>query len=91
MTRPLFLTLLLAALTVVPALADEPTRAEFDEVITTRCLKCHTRERIDAAIARGDNWQEIQEKMLRFGAVINPRDKEVMGVFWNKPRKTDAN
>lgn len=91
MTRPLFLLALLAILTALPALAAEPSRAEFDEVIAARCVQCHTRERIDAAIARGDNWQEIQEKMLRFGAVINPRDKEVMGVFWNKARKTDNN
>ncbi|MBW6511385.1 MAG: hypothetical protein K0A93_04595 [Desulfuromonadaceae bacterium] len=78
-------SVLLSALFVCPVIAAEPSRTEFDAVVAERCVKCHPRERIDAAISRGDNWAEIEKKMLRFGAVINPRDSEVMGVFWKKP------
>lgn len=81
----LFWSVLLSALLVFPVIAAEPSRTDFDAVVAERCVKCHTRERIDAAISRGDNWQEIEKKMLRFGAIINPRESEVMGVFWKKP------
>ena len=84
--RAVILFSFLLSLSTVTATAAEPTRAEFDEIIKQRCVTCHTQERIDAAIAKGDNWPEIREKMIRFGAVLTPREVEVMGVFWNESR-----
>jgi len=82
----LTLALTLAATT---ALAAEPriTAKEFDAVIADKCVACHTRDRIDAAIKRGDKVEEILEKMLRFGVKLDERDRSVLGTFWGEPLK----
>lgn len=61
--------------------------AEVNEVISLRCTGCHTRQRIDEALANGENLAEIQEKMIRFGAQISTREQDVLGVFSGKPLK----
>ena len=62
-------------------------QAEFDAVIEQKCTICHTRERIDEALQRGDKIEEILEKMLRFGVNISERDQRVLGTFWGDPLK----
>lgn len=67
---------------------DQPAnRAEFNRVIDQQCINCHTRDRIDEAIRKGDNIEAILEKMLRFGARLSERDQQVLGTFWGEPLK----
>ncbi len=56
---------------------------EFQRIIDARCSQCHTPERIEYAIQRGENFDEIMAKMIRFGARIDSREQEVLGVFWS--------
>ena len=60
--------------------------AEFQRILNTKCTQCHTRERIEAAMRRGDNFDLILNKMLRFGAKISPHEQQVLGVFWSSGR-----
>lgn len=67
---------------------DQPgDRAEFERIIDQHCINCHTRDRIDEAIRKGDNIEAILEKMLRFGARLSERDQQVLGTFWGEPLK----
>lgn len=60
---------------------------DFQRVIDTRCIACHTRERVDVAIEQGRSLEEIQQRMLARGAVLTERDKDVLGTFWGNPMK----
>lgn len=61
--------------------------AEFDRVIKQRCLGCHTRERIDDAIAKQLPFEPIEQMMLKRGAVLNPNEQEVLKIFWEQPHR----
>lgn len=80
---------MILALVATTAFAAEPkiSKQEFDKIINTKCVACHTRDRIDAAIKSGKNLDEIIEKMIRFGAKLNERDRSVLGTFWGDPLK----
>lgn len=60
---------------------------EFRKVIDLRCTVCHTRERVEAARREGRDWESIRERMIERGAVLDERDKEVLGTFWGTPLK----
>ena len=60
---------------------------EFEKVIDTRCTICHTRQRVDIAIRERKNMEKIEQQMLHHGAVLSPREKEVLGAFWGDPLK----
>jgi hypothetical protein len=72
-----------------PLLAADQTagQADFDRIINEQCVKCHTRDRIDEALKKGDKIEAILEKMLRFGVKLNERDRNVIGTFWGQPLK----
>ncbi|GAB4561637.1 MAG: hypothetical protein Tsb0017_19350 [Geothermobacteraceae bacterium] len=55
--------------------------AEVNRVIQLRCTGCHSRERIDQALAEGRDLDVIQQKMVRFGANLSAREQNVLGVF----------
>jgi cytochrome c553 len=71
--------------------APLPGRAQqlqaFDQVIDTRCTRCHTRERIDLARRQGRDLGEIQKRMLERGAVLTEEEQSILRVFWGNPRK----
>jgi hypothetical protein len=79
--------ILLVCSTPLPAAGQAISQEEFDRVINEQCVKCHTRDRIDAALKKGDKIEAILEKMLRFGAKLNERDRNVIGTFWGQPLK----
>lgn len=60
---------------------------EFDQVINTQCVKCHTRERIDNALQRGEKIDAILEKMMKFGVQLSESDRSVLAIFADKPLK----
>lgn len=61
--------------------------AEVNQIINTRCTSCHSRQRIDQALASGKNLAEIQQKMIRFGAKLSTKEQSVLGVFSGKALK----
>ncbi len=85
--------MIIAALAVllsysVPAFAQAPGDfVEFQRILNTKCSQCHTRVRIEQALQRGENLNEILQKMISFGAQLTAREKQVLGVFWKEQRQ----
>lgn len=67
-----------------PASAAEGLSA-YLKIIETRCLQCHTRERIDAAIVRQLPWQPLEALLARRGVTLTPGESEVLRAFWGEP------
>ncbi|TYO99224.1 hypothetical protein EDC39_10367 [Geothermobacter ehrlichii] len=61
--------------------------AEVNRIIQLRCTGCHSRDRIDQALAEGRDLNAIQQKMIRFGANLSAREQKVLGVFSGKALK----
>lgn len=61
------------------------SRDDFHKVIESRCAICHTRERVDVAIHKRQSLEKLQQQMIERGAVLDNRDKEVLGTFWGSP------
>lgn len=55
---------------------------EFQKILDTKCSKCHTRSRIEEAMAQGKAFKPIQEQMSKLGVALSDRERDVMGVFW---------
>lgn len=60
----------------------------LQQVIDSRCIVCHTRERVDAAVREGRDMMQIQREMEERGAILSVEDKKIMGTFWGSPLKT---
>lgn len=58
---------------------------EFQKVVDARCTICHTGGRVQKAREERRDFEAIQERMLRHGALLSDRDKEVLGTFWGMP------
>jgi mono/diheme cytochrome c family protein len=83
----LFILLLTVAAPASAQLTETGSIDDFQRIIDTRCITCHTRERVDMAIRQGRSFQEIQQLMLARGAVLTEKDKDVLGTFWGNPMK----
>ena len=59
---------------------SKPARA----LIEKKCTTCHTKERIDAALSAGKDMKAIQRDMEKRGAVLNARDRDVLGIYWGR-------
>ena len=73
--------------------ADDPHRIigndEFQETIEGRCTSCHSRDRVDKALGKGEELDSLLQRMIERGAVFNERDRSVLGTFWGSPSKGD--
>lgn len=81
----LSVTVLVLAVTLAAVLtvsAQDKIEAEYQRIINERCSQCHTPARIEQALQQGENIDEIITKMIRFGARLDDREAEVMGIFW---------
>lgn len=77
--------------------AEEPTpvaapvsakeAAELDRVIRARCLQCHTRDRIDKAIAKRLPFEPIEQQMMQRGATLTPQEQQTLKIFWENPHR----
>lgn len=54
------------------------------EVINKKCVACHTEDRISAAFLSGKNMAKIQQEMEKKGAKLDPKEREVLGIFWKQ-------
>ena len=64
-----------------------PSNDEFQNTIESRCTICHTRARVDEAIDEQENLEELLQRMIERGAILNERDQKVLGTFWGSPLK----
>lgn len=88
----LLLILLVATPRALPAVEELGAHRsggmeEFQRVIDLRCTVCHTRERVDVAIKKRAALEKLEARMVDKGAVLNERDKNVLGTFWGSPLK----
>ncbi len=67
-----------------------PGNDEFQNTIEARCTICHTRERVDEALSRQENLDTLLQRMIERGAILNERDKKVLGTFWGSPAKGEG-
>lgn len=85
--------LVLAAPCVAVEPAADPHRvissSEFQETIEGRCTACHNRDRVDQALGRGEDLDSLLQKMIERGAILNERDRSVLGTFWGSPVSGD--
>lgn len=87
------LTLMMAALLVTPAAAGEDARKVKPEepalaVIEEKCLVCHNRRRIDAALKERKDMEKVLRRMEKKGVVLTEAERRVMGHFqYEKPLK----
>ena len=54
------------------------------KVIEEKCLACHNRQRIDAAIRERREMEKIVKEMERKGAKLTEKDRSVIGHFWKQ-------
>jgi cytochrome c553 len=53
-------------------------------VLDEKCLTCHNRQRIDAALKERKNMEIITRRMEKKGVTLSERDRQVLGHFWQK-------
>ena len=86
--------ILLATATEYPASAQEDVRrvklrVEETRVIEEKCMACHNRQRIDAAVKERMEMEKILRRMEKNGVVLTDKERRVMGHFWGqKPYKS---
>ncbi|HEY5974484.1 MAG TPA: hypothetical protein VIU41_07040 [Geobacteraceae bacterium] len=54
------------------------------KVIDEKCLVCHNRQRIDAAVKSRRDMEKILVQMEKKGVALTERERQVMGHFWGK-------
>ncbi len=87
MMRLVLTALLTVVLTAGVAAASDGDATEYQRILDSKCSQCHPRGRIEQAIARGDDYSAVIQKMLRFGAQITPQEQQVLGVFWRRQQQ----
>ena len=53
-------------------------------VIAKRCTHCHSSAKIDAALKAGKDMGAIQHEMELKGAMLNARERQVLGIYWKQ-------
>jgi len=79
--------LMIMLLCAVAASAQEDVRKvkltpPQQKVIEEKCLVCHNRKRIEAAIQERKDMEKILRRMEVKGAVLTDTERRVMGHFW---------
>ena len=87
MSRVFLAVLLTAIFCGGIAVAGEGDFIAYQQILDSKCSQCHPRARIEEAIARGENFDEVMKKMLRLGAKVSPQEQQVLGVFWRSDRQ----
>ena len=76
-------------LAIAPAFGGEDVRSvqlrqQGLKVIEEKCLVCHNRQRIDAAVKERKDLERIVRQMEKKGAVVTEKDRQVIGHFWHQ-------
>jgi len=64
---------------------------DFQQVIDETCSKCHTRERVDIALAKRKSIGPILQQMNRLGADISSADQALIEAFWADDKFAEVN
>lgn len=54
------------------------------KVIEEKCLVCHNRQRIEAAVRERRDMDKITQAMERKGVKLTEKDRSVIGHFWKQ-------
>ena len=57
-------------------------------IIEKRCTACHSKDKIDSAVAAGKDMVAIQKEMEKKGISLSANEREVLGIFWKQSRPT---
>jgi uncharacterized membrane protein len=60
---------------------------EYRRIIETRCVLCHSLERVETAIENRLPFESVEEILLKRNVVLTAREREVLGTFWGNPLK----
>jgi len=60
-------------------------KEEYRAILETRCVHCHSLDRIDEAIARQIPFASVEEILLQRGVILTERERSVLGTFWGSP------
>ena len=71
-----------ATFTAEASSSETPSYIEFQKILDDKCSKCHSRARVDQAMAEHRDLLGIQERMIHRGAELNPREQQVLGIFF---------
>ncbi len=55
-----------------------------NKVIDEKCLACHNREKINAAVKQRKNMEKVVKLMEKKGVVLTDIDRQVLGHYWNQ-------
>ncbi len=78
----LIMSLTLLALATAAVATESANYIEFQKVLDDKCSKCHSRTRVDQAMAEHRDLLGIQERMIKHGAELDTRERQVLGVFF---------
>jgi hypothetical protein len=85
---PLLLIMTIMALPSPAAALDDAMkvkpRQEGLKVFEEKCLVCHNRQRIDAAVKERKDVERVMRQMEKQGAVLTEKDRQVIGHFWQQ-------
>ncbi|WP_144400106.1 hypothetical protein [Geobacter pickeringii] len=76
-------------LAALPALGQEDVRGwtfrqQGIRVLDEKCVACHNRQRIEAAVRERKDMEQITRRMEQKGAKLSEGDRSVLGVFWKQ-------
>lgn len=57
-------------------------------IIEKRCTACHSKDKIDSAVAAGKDMVAIQKEMEKKGISLSANERDVLGIFWKQSRPT---
>ena len=51
-------------------------------IIESKCTRCHSSKRIDAALSSEKDMFRIQQEMEKKGVILNASERDVLGIYW---------
>lgn len=78
----LIMTLILLTFVVTAVAKEAANYIEFQKILDDKCSKCHSRTRVDQAMAEHRDLLEIQKRMISRGAELDTREQQVLGIFF---------
>jgi mono/diheme cytochrome c family protein len=64
-----------------PAAPPASRAATGEELLNTVCTQCHTLDNLKASPHKADDWPEVIDKMVQFGAEISAEDRKAIEAY----------
>lgn len=84
----MFLIVSLSTISLLAAAQEDvrgiSLRQQGNKVIDEKCLACHNRQKIEAALKARKNMEKITQRMEKKGVVLSDTDRQVLGHFWQQ-------